>query len=230
MASPVGGSRATLPGVDGPPKPGVSADRQAPSQVDNLFNRFNFHLSSRPSDPGPMDPHRILPWACLPDVISWEGEEHIHFRNPLQAGALLTLYLSQKAAIIEWAHASPLHTLTHPGALRTLYRARQRFWWPSMAADVQEFVATCPTSACSKGSNMPPHGILQPLPKPRRPWSHISLEFVTGLPLSDGNTLILTVVDRFSKMVHFIPVNKLSSAKETAELMFHHPSDCMVSQ
>ncbi|KAI3351468.1 hypothetical protein L3Q82_020314, partial [Scortum barcoo] len=43
-----------------------------------------------------------------------------------------------------------------------------------------------------------------PLPVPRRPWSHISLDFVTGLPPSHGHTAILTVVDRFSKMAHFV--------------------------
>ena len=52
---------------------------------------------------------------------------------------------------------------------------------------------------------------------PHRPWSDISLDFVTGLPPSKGNTTILTVVDRFSKMVHFIPLPKLPSAKGTAE-------------
>ena len=40
--------------------------------------------------------------------------------------------------------------------------------------------------------------------------------FVTELPPSQGYTTILTV-DRFSKMVHFIPMRKLPSAKGTAE-------------
>ncbi|XP_027132312.1 uncharacterized protein K02A2.6-like [Larimichthys crocea] len=63
---------------------------------------------------------------------------------------------------------------------------------------------------------------LLPLPVPHRPWSHISLDFVTGLPPSQGHTTILTVVDRFSKMAHFIPLPKLPSAKETAELVLQH--------
>lgn len=45
---------------------------------------------------------------------------------------------------------------------------------------------------------------------------------ITGLPPSDGNTVILTVVNRFSKAAHFIPLLKLPSAKQTAELMLHH--------
>ena len=63
-----------------------------------------------------------------------------------------------------------------------------------------------------------PAGLLQPLPDPHRPWSHISLDFVMGLPPSEGNTATLTVVPLFSKAAHFIPLPKLPSAKETASL------------
>lgn len=54
---------------------------------------------------------------------------------------------------------------------------------------------------------------------PHCPWSHISLDFVTGLQPSDGNTAILTVVHCFSNAAHFIPFPKLPSAKEIAQLM-----------
>ena len=45
--------------------------------------------------------------------------------------------------------------------------------------------------------------------------------FVTELPPSQGYTTILTV-DRFSKMVHFIPTRKLPSTKGTAEAVLSH--------
>ncbi|XP_036066925.1 uncharacterized protein LOC118598371 [Oryzias melastigma] len=70
-----------------------------------------------------------------------------------------------------------------------------------------------------KSSTSPPSGLLRPLSVPRRPWSHISLDFVTGLPPSEGKTVILTVVDRFSKMVRFVALSKLPTAKETAEVL-----------
>ncbi len=63
-------------------------------------------------------------------------------------------------------------------------------------------------------------GLLHPLPIPHRPWSHLSLDFITGLPPS--HTVILVVVDRFSKAAWFIPLPKLPSAKETAELIMNH--------
>lgn len=67
-----------------------------------------------------------------------------------------------------------------------------------------------------------PHGRLQLLSMPRHHWSDISLDFVMGLPPSEGNTTVLRVVDRFSKMVHFIPLIKLPSAKETVEAVLSH--------
>ena len=48
------------------------------------------------------------------------------------------------------------------------------------------------------------------------------MDFVTGLPVSKGNTTVLTVVDRFSKMTHFIALPKLHSAKETAQIMMQN--------
>lgn len=55
-----------------------------------------------------------------------------------------------------------------------------------------------------------------------RPWSHIALDFITGLPPSEGNTTILSIVDRFSKSAHLVPLTKLPSATETAQLLVHH--------
>lgn len=67
-----------------------------------------------------------------------------------------------------------------------------------------------------------PHGLLHPLPIPRRPWSHISMDFITGLPQSQGNMVILVVVDRFSKACHLLPLPKLPTASQTVELLMRH--------
>ena len=57
---------------------------------------------------------------------------------------------------------------------------------------------------------------------PTRPWSHIALDFVTGLPTSEGNDTVLTIIDRFSKAVHYVPLPKLPSASEMADLLSQH--------
>ncbi len=55
-----------------------------------------------------------------------------------------------------------------------------------------------------------------------RPCSHIALDFVTALLLYQGNTVVLTVVDRFSKAAHLIPLPKLPSAKKTKVTVIDH--------
>ncbi len=125
-----------------------------------------------------------------------------------------------RSDVIRWSHCSKV--ACHPGVSRTMFLIKQRFWWPSMARDIRCFFLACSVCAVSKTSNRPSAGLLQPLSVPSRPWSHISLDFVTGLPASSGNTVVLTVVDRFSKAAHFIPLPKLPSARETAVAVIDH--------
>lgn len=80
-------------------------------------------------------------------------------------------------------------------------------------------------------------GMLCLLTVPTCHWSHITLDFVTGLPPSKSDTIILTIVDRFSKTVHFVFVAKLPTTHETAEVMVQHvfrlhgiPSDIISDQ
>ena len=58
-----------------------------------------------------------------------------------------------------------------------------------------------------------------PLQIPGWPWYHIGLDFVTGLPPSNGHTVVLTILDRFSKAVHFIALPKIPTASETSKLL-----------
>ncbi|KAI2642438.1 Transposon Tf2-6 polyprotein [Labeo rohita] len=94
-----------------------------------------------------------------------------------------------------------------------------RFWWPSLRSDTITFVKNCAVCNTSKTPRQLPAGLLQPLPVPKRPWSHIAVDFVTDLPSSHGHTTILSVIDRFSKGCRFIPLPKLPTAMEMAEAL-----------
>jgi hypothetical protein len=60
--------------------------------------------------------------------------------------------------------------------------------------------------------------MLQPLEIPYRPWTSISMDFIVGLPESSGFTKIWVIVDRFSKMAHYIPLPTLNKTEDLAKL------------
>lgn len=91
-----------------------------------------------------------------------------------------------------------------------------------MDKDVKDYVVACSVCASNKTSNRHPSSLLPPLSTPHSPWSHIALDFVAGLPASSGKTVILSIVDRFSKAAHFIALEKLSTATETTQILTDH--------
>ncbi|KAE8716635.1 Protein NRT1/ PTR FAMILY 3.1 [Hibiscus syriacus] len=91
-----------------------------------------------------------------------------------------------------------------------------------MAEDVQAYVKTCLVCQQDKIEAKKPVGLLQPLPIPERPWESISMDFIIGLPKTDGLSSIMVVVDRFSKYVTFIPESKVCPAVEAARLFLKH--------
>jgi hypothetical protein len=94
------------------------------------------------------------------------------------------------------------------------------FYWPKMRCDVDRFVRRCITCHKSK-SKLKPHGLYTPLPTPTTPWEDTSMDFVLVLPRTKrGHDSIFVVVDRFSKMVHFIACHKSDDALHIANLFF----------
>ncbi|CAL9217877.1 unnamed protein product [Arabidopsis halleri] len=104
----------------------------------------------------------------------------------------------------------------HSGVLRTYKRLARQFFWPSMHRIVKEYVASCDVCQRAKSSSLAPAGLLQPLPIPDRLWEDVSMDFVDGLPRSDGNTTIMVVVDRLSKSSHLVPLSHPYTAKKVA--------------
>ena len=104
--------------------------------------------------------------------------------------------------------------------LKTLDVLHEHFYWPKMKKNVRRICDKCITCRKAK-SRTQPHGLYIPLPIPKKPWVDISMDFVLGLPRSKrGRDSIFIVVDRFSKMAHFIPCHKIDDATNIADFFF----------
>jgi hypothetical protein len=89
-----------------------------------------------------------------------------------------------------------------------------------MTSDIVKYIASCKTCAQVKDDRHRPYGLLQPLPTPKRPWSSVSMDFITDLPKSRDKTVIMVIVDRLTKMAHFIPFRSIPTAQIAADVFF----------
>ena len=79
----------------------------------------------------------------------------------------------------------------HAGIQRRLARIAAQFFSKGMQHDVTQYVKSYPTCQQAKYSTQPPAGLMQPLPIPENIWQDIAMDFVTGLPLSHGCTVVM---------------------------------------
>ena len=89
-----------------------------------------------------------------------------------------------------------------------------------MKQDVDNFIKQCQVCQQAKHLHTHPQGLLQPLQIPEGAWQNISLDFIEGLPKSEGYSVILVVVDRFTKYAHFLPLKHPYSALLVARILF----------
>jgi hypothetical protein len=108
-----------------------------------------------------------------------------------------------RESILHEAHDSAYSI--HPGSTKMYHDLKSRYWWYGMKRAIAE--------------RQRPAGLLQPLEIPEWKWEEISMDFIVGFPKTQrGYDSIWVIVDRLSKVVHFILVKTTYKGSKLAEL------------
>ena len=142
----------------------------------------------------------------------WEIEDGI----VLKKGRIYVPEGELRGKVIQLHHNTPVGG--HGGRWKTTELVTRNYWWPGVTKEVGRYVDGCDTCQRYKNQSEAPAGKLMPNAIPEKPWSHISADFITKLPLAQGYNAILVVCDRFSKMAHFITTTEKTSVEGLAKL------------
>ncbi|KAA3480392.1 DNA/RNA polymerases superfamily protein [Gossypium australe] len=119
--------------------------------------------------------------------------------------------------ILQEPHSSPY--AMHLGGSKMYRDLREQFWWPGLKREVTEFVSKCLMCQQVKAEHQLPSGLLQPVKIPQWKWERITMDFVSGLPLTPTKKdSVWVIMDRLMKSANFIPVRVDYSLQRLAKL------------
>ena len=133
-------------------------------------------------------------------------------------------YVSEiiRAEFISRHHDDPL--AGHFGIKKTCELVAQKYYWPTLCHDIEDYVKRCNVCLALKAVRHKPYGDLQFLPIPTHRWKDLSMDFAIDLPVltdwkGDIYDSILVIVDRLTKIVHYEPVKISINTPGLAEII-----------
>lgn len=118
-----------------------------------------------------------------------------------------------KNVILREFHTKPYSS--HLGYQKTLTAMKKFYYWLNLNKDVARFVARCLDYKRVKAYCKHPGGLLQSISIPEWKWEVISMDFIIGLLRKvRQHDSIMVVVDRLTKVAHFIPIKSTLSASD----------------
>ncbi|GJY93043.1 putative nucleotidyltransferase, ribonuclease H [Tanacetum coccineum] len=107
----------------------------------------------------------------------------------------------------------------HPGSDKMYQDLKKLYWWPNMKAIIAEYVGKCLTCSRVKAECQKPSDLLIQPEIPTWKWERITMDFITKLPkTSSGHDIIWVIVDRLTKLAHFIPTRETDSMETLTRL------------
>lgn len=150
------------------------------------------------------------------DASEWKESNHLLFYNDR---CYIPPNLPLRREIIQLYHDTP--NAGHPGQWKTGELVRRDYFWPSMQSFISNYVKGCGACQQMKVNTHPTVPPLQPIipTKRDRPFSSVTCDFITALPLSSGYSSLMVVVDHDStKGVILCPCTEKIDAIGTARL------------
>jgi hypothetical protein len=122
-----------------------------------------------------------------------------------------------REVLLDEAHNSAYSI--HLGTTKMYLDLKTRYWWKGMKKEIAQYVARCDTCQRTKAEHQKRTGLLQPLPVPEWKWEEIGMDFVTRLPRTQkGNDSIWVIIDRLTKVAHFILVKTTFGGATLAQI------------
>jgi hypothetical protein len=108
----------------------------------------------------------------------------------------------------------------HEGVAKSLHQLRANFYIPHTQHVMQDFIRARVMCQRNKVEHLHPASLLQPLDVPSMVWADVAMDFIEGFPRVNNQSVILTLIDRFSKSAHFIKLGHLYTATSVAQEFF----------
>ena len=109
-------------------------------------------------------------------------------------------------------------TARHKGYMRTCALFSRSYYLPGFWKFIQRYIRNCHVCRRAKARYHPKHRLLRPLLVPQRRWDHVTMDFITSLPIVDKYDAMLVVMDRLTKMGHIINCRSDCTTEELANL------------
>ena len=143
----------------------------------------------------------------------WKIERELVFKE----GKVYVLKDEELRAEVIWLHHD-VPMAGHGGRWKMVELVTRNYWWPGVTRDVGRYVKGCDLCQRMKNRMEKLAGKLKLSEIPEKPWMHLTVDFITKLPVVVEKDAILVVCDRLSKMAHFVAMTEGTSAEGLARL------------